>query len=66
MPGVKTGNLGTAVNQLDIVVLSALEVDIEYNINVLTGSDGVIRGAIGGHAPEAALICLRSHICSIF
>ena len=40
---------GTAVNQLDIVVLSALEVDCDFNVNVLTGSDGVIRGAIGGH-----------------
>lgn len=48
------GNLGTAVNQLDIVVLSALEVDVDYNINVLTGSDGVIRGAIGGHQDTAA------------
>lgn len=42
-------NEGTAVNQLDVVVLSALEVDCGYNVNVLTGSDGVIRGAIGGH-----------------
>ena len=48
------GNLGTAVNQLDIVVLSALEIDIEYNVNVLTGSDGIIRGAIGGHCDTAA------------
>jgi citrate lyase subunit alpha/citrate CoA-transferase len=40
---------GTAVNQLDVVVLSALEVDTSFNVNVLTGSDGVIRGAIGGH-----------------
>jgi citrate lyase subunit alpha/citrate CoA-transferase len=46
-------NKGTAVNQLDIVVLSALEVDSGYNVNVLTGSDGVIRGAIGGH-PDTA------------
>jgi citrate lyase subunit alpha/citrate CoA-transferase len=42
-------NKGTAVNQLDIVVLSALEMDVNYNVNVLTGSDGIIRGAIGGH-----------------
>lgn len=40
---------GSAVEQLDMVVLSALEIDKEYNVNVLTGSDGVIRGAIGGH-----------------
>ena len=46
-------NEGTAVNQLDVVVLSALEVDCNYNVNVLTGSDGVIRGAIGGH-PDTA------------
>ncbi len=44
---------GTAVNQLDVVVLSALEVDVDFNVNVLTGSDGVIRGAIGGH-PDTA------------
>jgi len=47
-------NLGTAVNQLDIVVLSALEVDTNFNVNVLTGADGVIRGAIGGH-PDTAM-----------
>lgn len=48
------GNLGTAVNQLDVVVLSALEVDCNFDVNVLTGSDGVIRGAIGGHPDTAA------------
>jgi len=40
---------GAAVNQLDVVVLSALEVDVDFNINVLTGNDGIIRGAVGGH-----------------
>lgn len=33
--------------------LSALEIDTDFNVNVLTGSDGVIRGAIGGH-PDTA------------
>ena len=47
------GNSGTAVNQLDFVILSALEIDTDFNVNVLTGSDGVIRGAIGGH-PDTA------------
>lgn len=46
-------NRGAAVNQLDFVVLSALEVDMNFNVNVMTGSDGIIRGAIGGH-PDAA------------
>ncbi len=48
------GNEGSAVNQLDIVVLSALEVDTDFNVNVITGSDGIIRGAIGGHCDTAA------------
>lgn len=48
------GNKGAAVNQLDIVVLSALEVDTNFNVNVMTGSDGVIRGASGGHCDTAA------------
>ena len=45
---------GAAVEQLDIVVLSALEIDKNYNVNVLTGSDGIIRGAIGGHPDTAS------------
>ena len=35
------------------MILSALEIDTDFNVNVLTGSDGVIRGAIGGH-PDTA------------
>jgi citrate lyase subunit alpha/citrate CoA-transferase len=45
---------GAAVNMLDVVVLSALEVDLDFNVNVITGSDGVIRGASGGHSDTAA------------
>lgn len=56
------GNKGAAVNQLDIVVLSALEMDTDFNVNVLTGSDGIIRGASGGHndtsaASKMSIIC---------
>jgi len=47
-------NKGCAVNKLDIVLLSALEVDTNFNVNVITGSDGVIRGASGGHCDTAA------------
>ncbi len=46
-------NKGSAVNKLDIVILSALEIDIDFNVNVITGSDGVIRGASGGHCDTA-------------
>lgn len=45
---------GAAVDRLDVVVLSALEIDTGFNVNVLTGSDGVIRGASGGHCDTAA------------
>lgn len=45
---------GNAVDRLDVVVLSALEIDTAFNVNVLTGSDGVLRGASGGHCDTAA------------
>ena len=47
-------NKGCAVNMLDIVILSALEVDTDFNVNVITGSNGVLRGASGGHCDTAA------------
>ncbi|PKU21356.1 citrate lyase subunit alpha, partial [Telmatospirillum siberiense] len=43
-----------AVDRLDMVILSALEIDLDFNVNVLTGSDGVMRGASGGHSDTAA------------
>lgn len=48
------GTEGAAVDQLDMVVLSALEVDTQFNVNVISGSDGVIMGAIGGHPDTAS------------
>ncbi|MDR3192193.1 MAG: citrate lyase subunit alpha [Treponema sp.] len=56
---------GAAVNQLDVVVLSALEVDLDFNANVLTGSDGVIRGAIGGHQDTAYGASVSIVICPL-
>ena len=44
---------GAMVNRLDVAILSALEVDTDFNVNVMTGSDGVIRGASGGHSDTA-------------
>ncbi len=44
---------GPYVNQLDVVLLSATEVDFDFNVNVLTDSYGILRGAPGGH-PDAA------------
>ena len=47
-------NTGNSVNRLDVVILSALEIDTKFNVNVITGSDGVFRGASGGHSDTAA------------
>ncbi|MCM0650912.1 citrate lyase subunit alpha [Clostridium swellfunianum] len=47
-------NRGCIANKLDVVVLSALEIDTDFNVNVMTGSDGVLRGASGGHCDVAA------------
>ena len=56
---------GCAANLLDTVVLSALEVDTGFNVNVLTGSDGVIRGAIGGHPDTAWGASLAIIVCPL-
>lgn len=45
---------GCAVNRLDCVILGATEVDTSFNVNVVTGSDGIIRGGSGGHSDAAA------------
>lgn len=45
---------GASCDQLDVVILSALEIDLQFNVNVITGSDGVMRGASGGHCDVAA------------
>lgn len=47
-------NKGAYVNKLDFVILGALEVDINFNVNVVTGSDGIVCGAPGGHPDTAA------------
>lgn len=47
-------NKGAYVNYLDYMILAALEVDTKFNVNVITGSDGVVRGAPGGHPDTAA------------
>lgn len=47
-------NKGAYVNKLDYVVLGALEVDRDFNVNVVVGSDGTIQGAPGGHPDTAA------------
>jgi citrate lyase subunit alpha/citrate CoA-transferase len=45
---------GAYCDRLDVVILSALEVDLDFNVNVVTGSDGLMMGASGGHSDVAA------------
>lgn len=56
---------GSATHYLDVVILSALEADIHFNVNVLVGSDGIIRGAIGGHPDTAADSALSIIVCPL-
>ena len=42
-------NKGCVAHMLNVTILSATEVDIDCNVNVLTNSKGVFMGAIGGH-----------------
>ncbi|HXJ36893.1 MAG TPA: citrate lyase subunit alpha [Candidatus Eisenbacteria bacterium] len=45
---------GACVDRVNVVIESALEIDLDFNVNVITGSDGVMRGASGGHSDVAA------------
>jgi citrate lyase subunit alpha/citrate CoA-transferase len=44
---------GAIVDRLGAMVLGAAEVDLDFNVNVSTGSDGRILGGSGGHADTA-------------
>lgn len=44
---------GAIVDQLDIVILGATEVDLNFNVNVTTNSHGEIIGGSGGHCDTA-------------
>jgi len=59
-------NCGCITNKLDVVVLGALELDVDFNVNVITGSDGMIRGASGGHCDTASGAKLTVVVCPSF
>ncbi len=48
------------VNDLDVVILGATEIDLEFNVNVTTDSNGKIIGGSGGHSDTAygAKLCI--------
>lgn len=47
-------NKGSVYNKLDFVFLGATEVDVNFNVNVNTHSDGMLLHGIGGHQGPAA------------
>ncbi|AEI82389.1 citrate lyase alpha subunit (plasmid) [Cupriavidus necator N-1] len=47
-------NKGAIVNQLSAMILGAAEVDLDFNVNVTTASNGRIIGGSGGHSDTAA------------
>lgn len=47
-------NKGAMVNRLDFGILGALEVDVDFNVNILTGSSGEMMGGLGGGPDVAA------------
>jgi len=59
-------NKGNIVNKLDVVILSALEIDTNFNVNVITGSNGEIMGASGGHSDTAACAKLTVVVAPLF
>ncbi|OPY92108.1 MAG: Citrate lyase alpha chain [Syntrophaceae bacterium PtaU1.Bin231] len=59
-------NCGSMINKLDVVVLGALAVDVNFNVNVITGSEGTIMGASGGHCDTAAGAKLTVVVCPSF
>ena len=46
-------NRSCVAHKIDMMLLSATEIDIDFNVNSITGSHGMIMGALGG-APDTA------------
>jgi len=57
---------GRTIDGLDTVVLGATEVDVDFNVNVNTHSDGRLFHGIGGHQDTAAGSSLCIISCPIF
>lgn len=42
------------IQDLDVVILGATEIDLDFNVNVTTDSHGIIMGGSGGHSDTAS------------
>ena len=54
------------VDNLDVVILGATEIDTDFNVNVHTDSNGCIMGGSGGHSDTAAGAKLSMIIAPMF
>lgn len=52
--------------QLDVVILGATEIDLDFNVNVHTDSNGVIMGGSGGHSDTAAGAFMSMIVAPLF
>ena len=57
---------GAVVDNLDVVILGATEIDTDFNVNVHTDSNGYIMGGSGGHSDTAAGAKLSMIIAPMF
>ena len=60
------GSRGAVVDNLDVVILGATEIDTQFNVNVHTDSNGFIMGGSGGHSDTAAGAALSMIIAPMF
>ncbi|MBQ6693081.1 MAG: citrate lyase subunit alpha, partial [Clostridia bacterium] len=60
------GAASAVVDQLDVVILGATEIDTDFNVNVHTDSNGSIMGGSGGHSDTAAGAKLSMIIAPLF
>jgi citrate lyase subunit alpha/citrate CoA-transferase len=60
------GERRAVVDNLDVVILGATEIDTDFNVNVHTDSNGVIMGGSGGHSDTAAGAKLSMIIAPMF
>ena len=60
------GARSAVVDNLDVVILGATQIDTDFNVNVHTDSNGVIMGGSGGHSDTAAGAKLAMIIAPLF
>ena len=66
MQYASTAAASAVVDNLDVVILGATEIDTDFNVNVHTDSNGYIMGGSGGHSDTAAGAKLSMIIAPLF